>query len=52
MMFALNFAAVRYGLKSSVSPFLIHIKPKEEKGGAEGENPFAANEPWVLPPGQ
>ena len=50
-MFALNFMAVCFGLKSFLSNFLIHIKPKEERGGAEGENPFAANEPWVLPPG-
>ena len=51
MMFALTNMAVRYGLKFSLSPFLIHIKSQTEERGAEGENPFAAPEPWVLPPG-
>ena len=37
MMFALNYVAVRYGLKSSVSNFLIHIKkPMEERGAGGG----------------
>ena len=37
MMFALNYVAVRYGLKSSVSNFMIHIKkPKEERGAGGG----------------
>ena len=38
-MFALNFMAVRKGLKFSLSPFLIHIKPKGEKGGSWGGEP-------------
>ena len=50
MMFALNFMAVRFGLKLSLSNFFDPCKAEREKGGAEGENPFAANEPWVLPP--
>ena len=31
MMFALNFVAVCYGLKLSVSHFLIHNKAKREE---------------------
>ena len=38
MMFALNFAAVCYGLKSSVSHFLIHNKARRKRG-ARGEEP-------------
>ena len=37
-MFALNFAAVCYGLKSSVSHFLIHNKARRKRG-ARGEEP-------------
>ena len=36
MMFALNNMAVRYGLKFSLSPFLIHIKSQTEERGAGG----------------
>ena len=38
MMFALNLAAVRYGLKSSVSNFLIHNKARGKRE-ARGEEP-------------
>ena len=37
MMFALNYMAVRFSLKFSVSHFLIHIKkPMEERGAGGG----------------
>ena len=48
MMFALNFMAVRFSLKSSVSHFLIHIK-SQWKRGARGEEPCGFGARFLLP---
>ena len=48
MMFALNFTAVRFSLKSSVSHFLIHIK-SQWKRGARGEEPCGFGARFLLP---